>query len=288
MTQRAPAPASFDGLRETLRRRFDELSPHLQRLARITLDDPNSIAFGTVASVAARAGVQPSSVLRFARALGFAGYPSLQNVCRERLIEGAPTTRQQIVRSSAAGLPASEARRLLREHIEANIAALQALEADITDAGFAAALELMRGARIIYTIGQRRTFAAAAYLFYALTRSERHCQLLNGVGGMIPQQVAGIGSEDLLVAISFPEYSPQVVEVVTDAHIRGVPVLAITDSEASPIARHARASLLLRDRMLRRFRPMAGLLCLIQALVEAAAEPTGGPTLPADPSLPDG
>ena len=43
----------------------------------------------------------------------------------------------------------------------------------------------------------------------------------------------------LLVAVSFAEYAQPVVDAVSDAHIRNVPVLAITDAITSPLARHS-------------------------------------------------
>ena len=53
----------------------------------IALDNPDEIAFGTAASIAASAGVQPSTLIRFAQILGFDGFTSLQSVFRERLRE---------------------------------------------------------------------------------------------------------------------------------------------------------------------------------------------------------
>ena len=89
---------TFDTFRVRLRSRYEALSPHLQRLARLALEDPNAFALETVAGIATRAGVQPSTVIRFSKEFGFEGFSSLQKVFRLRLIEGEPGLRQEAYR----------------------------------------------------------------------------------------------------------------------------------------------------------------------------------------------
>ena len=128
---------------------------------------------------------------------------------------------------------------------------------------------MMEGAKSIYIIGQRRAFPVAAYLAYGLIRLEYRCHLLDSVGGMLPQQVATIGLDDLFVAVSFAEYAQQAVDVVSDAYIRKVTVLAITDSMASPLARNSSLYFEVRDAEVHRFRPLAAPIVLAQSLIIA-------------------
>ncbi len=87
----------------------------------------------------------------------------------------------------------------------------------------------------------------------------------------LPQQAAAIGSEDLLVGISFAEYAPPVVEVVQDAQIRGVPTLTITDALVSPLAKNATVTFILRDVDVHRFKPVAAPMTLIQSMIIAVS-----------------
>ena len=64
------APGAYEGLRNAIAARYPELSKQLQKIARFALEYPDDLALETVASLAARAGVQPSSMVRFAQALG--------------------------------------------------------------------------------------------------------------------------------------------------------------------------------------------------------------------------
>ena len=80
------------------------LSPQLQRLARFALDKPHDLALGTVAAVAQANAVQPSSMIRFANALGFDGFSQMQQVFRSHLVErSAPLPRAHPRRCARGG-----------------------------------------------------------------------------------------------------------------------------------------------------------------------------------------
>src|SRR5690606_9956176 len=62
-----------------------ELSPALKRVAELLLIDPEAVAFGTVASVAARASTSTPSVVRLATALDYSGFAALREATRSEL-----------------------------------------------------------------------------------------------------------------------------------------------------------------------------------------------------------
>lgn len=286
MTTSPASAASFDSVRAAIHERFDRLSPHLQRIARFALDDPNGFALGTVAEIAESTAVQPSSIIRFAQAFGYRGFSDMQRVFRVRLIEGAPVFRERILaaQSVEAGHDPDDPLAILHGFADANAQALAHLKADVPRERLIHAVELIGRARDIYVIGLRRAFPVAAYMFYGLVRAELRAHLLDVVGGMVPQQVATMNADDLLIAVSFAEYAPLTVDVVQDVHIRGIPTLTITDTEASPLARHASVAFLIPDPDIHPFRSLAAPMCLVQSLIVAlgrhragdgAAQPAG-------------
>jgi DNA-binding MurR/RpiR family transcriptional regulator len=264
-------PASFDSLRQEIHERYDQLSPHLRRIAQFALDDPNGFALGTVAGIAERSAVQPSSIIRFAQTFGFSGFTDMQRVFRVRLIEGAPVYRERILehRGAAERLATDDPLAILHEFVDVNRQALEQLKADISREQLQRAIAMVRAAKDIYVIGLRRAFPAAAYVFYGLVRSEFRCHLLDAVGGMVPQQVATMTADDLLIAIAFAEYAPLTVDVVKDVHIRGIPTLAITDTAFSPLARNSRLAFTIRDPDIHPYRSLAAGMCLVQTLIVA-------------------
>jgi len=77
MAKTALRAESFDDLQRAIIDRFPGLSKRLQQIASYALDNPSEVALETIASVAERADVQPSSLIRFAKVFGFPGYSDL-------------------------------------------------------------------------------------------------------------------------------------------------------------------------------------------------------------------
>ena len=84
------APQDYEALRALLVSRREVLPKRLKQLASFALEQPEEIAFGTVAEIAEHAGVQPSTLVRFAQTLGYHGFSHLQQVFRARLRERFP------------------------------------------------------------------------------------------------------------------------------------------------------------------------------------------------------
>jgi DNA-binding MurR/RpiR family transcriptional regulator len=86
MLENVSQPRDLDEFLDVIRARYDDLSDRLQRIARHILDEPNDIAFETLAVVAERSGVQPSAIVRFAQAFGFSGATPMQRLVRDGLL----------------------------------------------------------------------------------------------------------------------------------------------------------------------------------------------------------
>ena len=261
----------FDRLREAFQGQFEELSPQLQRIAQYALGEPNRFALQTVVETAREVGVQPSALIRFAKAFGYSGFSEMQQVFRLRLIEGAPSYRDRIFeqRDRLESIVKDDPSAILTEFADASVLAVNRLKAETDGVALRQAVQMMDEANNIFVIGQRRGFPVAAYLAYGLIRLEYRCQLLDSVGGMLAQQVATMQADDLLIAVSFAEYARPVVEIVSQARIRKIPVLALTDSAVSPLARQADLYFAVPDSEVHRFRPLAAQIVLAQSLILA-------------------
>lgn len=265
------ASETFESLRERIRDRFDDLSPHLQRIARVALDRPNQLALQTIAAIAEGLKVQPSTLIRFAKEFGYDGFSSMQVVFKLRLIEGAPVYRERVYRERTATGPLGDMRKTLDDSVDALIASLQRLREDTDLKALGSAVSLCRSARHIYLAGLRRSRPIATYFAYGMTRMELRCSLLDFAGGMALQQVANMGHEDLLVAMAFAPYSPPVVDVVRDAHLRGLPIVAMTDTAESPLASHSSVTFCVDTEVSGQFRPISGAIGLTQAIIHCLA-----------------
>jgi DNA-binding MurR/RpiR family transcriptional regulator len=266
------SPETFETLRARIRERYDELSPHLQRIARASLDEPNAFALKTIATISGEVGVQPSTLIRFAKEFGYPGFSDLQKVFRLRLIEGAATVRETVYSETESRPAPADLAEILNKCVAAHIEALQSLRKTVPKQTLAEAVHLLRRARHIYVAGLRRSRPIATYLAYGLVRSERQCSLIDFGGGMAGQQAANMGADDLLVAIAFPPYSQPVVDLVADVALSRRRILAITDSRESPLARHATACFHIGASAKSQFQPISAAVGLVQALVTALGQ----------------
>ena len=239
------AAGNYDELQAEIGRRFPALSRQLQRIARFALERPQDVALDTVAAAAAKVEVQPSAMVRFAQALGYGGY-SRHAAHLPRPAGGAqrPATasasRACAAASAAGERPAQGGAARLRRRLDRQpLAPRGARRAERCSTGPSGCWP---SAERIHVLAQRRAFPVACYLSYALSQLELPVTLLDGVGGMVREQARGIGPRDVLVAVSFRNYSPDVIELAADCHRRGVPVVVITDSPMSPLARRGEPS----------------------------------------------
>ena len=266
MTARA---TTYDELKEAISRAYPTLSPQLQRLSRYALDKPHDLALGTVAAVAQANEVQPSSMIRFARALGFDGFTQMQQVFQSHLVERSTPYLERIetMRRGGRATAARAKGGVLHQFVDEAIGELRQLEDNVDADALQAAARVLVAAPQIHVLAQRRAFPVACYLAYALNQLELPARLLDGLGGMLAEFAHGIRAGDALLVASFRNYTPAVVETALACRQRGVSVIAITDSGLSPLKPTADICFELGDDSTRPFRSLVGPLCFAQALV---------------------
>ncbi len=269
MNKAADKSMSYDELRGAIAQRHRALSGRLQQIAEFVLDHPTDVALGTVAEVAARSGVPPSAIVRFAHALGFGGFTEMQQVFRSRLVAGvAPSYKARLARmkheekSILGRKPAAVLGRFVAEAQSALVTLSQSAHARELDAATA----ILAKARDIYLLGLGGSFPVATHLAYVLRKLGRRVVLLDGIGGSIREQSHPASSEDALVAISFRNYYPDTARLFPELVARRVPAISITDSLLSPIVEGASVVFEIQDMPEPALRTLVAPMCLVQAL----------------------
>ena len=263
------AATNADALRAQIIERYETLSKRLKQVATHAIDHPSDFAFETLSTIAERAQVQPSTIVRFAKEFGFDGATAMQRLFRDQLVS-SPTElgyRQRVRRIGAAGDGAAGIGQLLAEFVESSCASLKMLEqcriVDFIEQTIAAIVP----AGTVYVAGFRRSFAIASYISYALGRTGKRVVLIDGVGGLQAQQMAGAGPADLLIATSFSPYAAETMAVCEAAVAARMPIYALTDSSLSPLAPVARRSLAIEDAEVRGFRSLLATQLVTQCIV---------------------
>ncbi len=264
--------SSYAQLKDAIGVAYPKLSRQLQQIARFAMERPNELALGTVAAVAASAGVQPSALIRFANSLDFGGFSEMQQVFRARLLERSVSYRERIGQMRHGAKAATPDAEVLHQFVGEAVAELNHLEDNVHAADLTRASKLICQASRVHVLAQRRAFPVACYLAYALGQLELKTCLLDGVGGMLADTLRHVDGHDVLVVASFQNYSPDVIDAAKRAQASGVPVVAITDTSLSPLKSSAKVCFELGLGPNPSFRSLVAPLCLAQALVVSTGQ----------------
>jgi DNA-binding MurR/RpiR family transcriptional regulator len=253
-----------------------QLPRRLLQVADFALRYPDEMALGTAASIAARAQVQPSTVVRFAQALGYQGFSQLQTVFRARIRDRWPEPPERLrqLRSGKSDAPASD----LDGFIDAAQRSLGRLHDSMPAQEIGRAARLLSRARSVYILGTRRSYAVVDYLGYAFATLGVPALAIDSMSGLARERAALAGPEDAILAISFTPYAPMTAEFAGAAVRRGVPLVAITDSPLAPLAQIARVTVEIVEADYAGFRAMAATFVLANAITAATAARREGTT----------
>lgn len=279
MTDSSPTgdtpPRDFGSLRAVIVARAETLPKRLQQVAGYALERPDEIAFGTAASIAAGAGVQPSTLVRFSQALGYQGFSDLQEVFRSRLREPVPSYDERLQQLRQHGHSATEVGVLLDGFAQAAARSVEDFRHKADPELVERAVGVLAAAETIYLVGLRRSFPITAYMAYALGKLGIRNVLVDGIAGLGSEQTSFIGPADALLAVSFTPYASETVALATGAKAKGAKVVSITDSVFSPIAPIADVWLEVVEANHEGFRSMAATLALSMTLSVALAGKRG-------------
>lgn len=264
---------TVDELEAQIAAAHDALPKKLKQIARYLLDNKEQVAFQTLAIIAERADVNPSAIVRFANALGYSGFTELQKIYRNGLVTGQSDYRARVRQSlSSSGETILSSNELLARLARGASDALSDLAASVREDQLAQATTILHESSTIYIVGFRRSFGVSTYLAYALRHLGRKAILLDGLGGMLDEQVSVLDNSDSVIAISFAPYAEETQAVVEFARKNEAKIVTITDSVLSPIAANSDVALIAKEAEVIGFRTLTSSMCLSQALVMSLAE----------------
>ncbi|ESY90371.1 MurR/RpiR family transcriptional regulator [Mesorhizobium sp. LNHC229A00] len=212
--------------------RFDDMPGQLQQAARHILEHPQEVALVSMRELARNAGVQPSTMTRLAKFLEFSGYEDFRG------------HHADVIRVSADGFAA---RALQRDEGAINgeglaFRMLQSLSAQIarlcepdTLSQLHAMADRLSKARRIYVLGLRSCHSVAWHFHYVMTLFGEKTVHLDSPAGTSGDALIRAEPEDILLAVSISPYSLYTLELAEAARVKGVGIVAITDSEVSPL-----------------------------------------------------
>jgi len=267
--RRARANGDYESL---VRARYAKLSPAHRKVADYLLADGRRAALEPIATVARNLSTSESSVVRFAQALGYKGYPDLRDRLRERFLSTA--TSLDRLAASASG-PKSERGAVLERVLAEDADSIMRTLAQIPHETFTAVVDAVVSARRTYVVGFRGSAGVALVLGMGLRIFLPETRVVAVNVGDTPEELLSLRKRDVVIVISYLRYSGQTLEILRFAHESGARTVAITDSPASPVARLADHALITRPTSPRSMASYAPAASLASALTEAVAARRG-------------
>ena len=244
---------------------YEAMPPRLQAAARWVLDHPLDVALLSLREQARRAHVQPATLTRLAQRLGFSGFEPMR-----KLFAASLRHRPESFHGRAEELIArreQEGDKALVQDILAGLAQhCQRLSEPKNLAAISSAARKLAAADRVFCVGLRSSFPVVFLFHYVRALVGDASVLVDGAGGIGVDTLRTIRNRDAVLAVSVRPYTRLTVEAVQFAHARSAPVVAITDSTVSPLARLAGEVVLVGTETPSFFHTMAPAFAVVECL----------------------
>lgn len=256
-------PRVFSALKPWLQEHYVSLPRRLQSVAEFVLHNPDVVALNTIAVISDKAEVTPSTLVRFAKSVGYQGFSDMQAVFQQSMRHMPQPYDQRIHHLDEQGQPDQT---VLHRFSRAASASIDKLEQQADETAILQASEQLASARCIYIAGQGRATPVTTYLHYMFVKMGLQAVLLDGIASSMADKANLIRPDEVLVAVSFSPYTANTRELVDICLARQVPVVALTDSTFSPIARADDLHLEVLEEEVGGFRGLSATMCLALCL----------------------
>lgn len=237
------------------------LSKGHRRIAEYIAAHYEKAVFLTAGALGRECGVSESTVVRFAVAMGYDGYPELREKLRG-LVQQRLTSEQRF--QIASGIEEAD---VLSTVLKGDARNIQKTVEALSQQDFDNVVHRLLGARRIYVMGLRSAAPLAQFMYHYLHQIFEDVVLVSNTTGDVFEEIARIGQCDVLVGISYPRYSARTLECMRFARKNGAQVVGLTDGEMSPLCEAADVCLCASTDMASFVDSLAAPLSVINALI---------------------
>lgn len=236
-----------------------------KRIAAYLMENMDNLAFGSLGELAEKVGTSTTTIIRFARAMGYEGYSDMQKdvledirnrgSLPERLENGKAISGDQLFMAS------------FQNDINNIHKTMEAQDPD----DLKKAVDLVSGASTVYILGMRSSFSIAHYLVSRLGEIKRDVRLIQSTGMIYPEEIIGAGEGDVCIAFLFPRYSKLSATIIAWLRNAGVKVMLITSLNSAAVSGYGDVILPCAVTSVSYKNSFAAPLCLTNYLVAAIA-----------------
>lgn len=255
-----PAARGHQTLSDYISSRFDEFSRSQKDVAQYVVDHLDEVAFHTAEELARRANTSSSTVVRFAQALGFEGFPELQESARDeyrakrRVPDDAISPLFSLDQSPFESAIAAD-------HVNVEETARRVSRSEVDGA-----IEAIAGADRVLICGTDQMAFFASYLRHLLMLLDVRAELAASPSQETLARLGRIDESTLVIGLSAGRPHPLVVRAMKLARHRKAETLAIVDATLSEVSKLAQRTLYYSSDTPAFVRSHTALLSIVQAL----------------------
>jgi DNA-binding MurR/RpiR family transcriptional regulator len=249
-----------------------KISRNQQRIAHYLDRNPRIAAFESATVIAAHSGVSAASVVRFAQALGFRGWPALQQELRQAYLSGL------MVRDLMADTPHSPASSRVAEAIGCDLRNLRTALHSVDTEQVGAIAQMIAGARRTLLVSSGTYVIAPIVIAHLGQIMGYDIRMASAGGNELMAQLAPLGKDDVVIGVSFWRVARHVTLALRSAQRHGIRTAAIADSVASPLVQGVEHYVTVPSESFSFFQSMTAALSVAYALVATLMDLGGAET----------
>jgi DNA-binding MurR/RpiR family transcriptional regulator len=248
-------------LEDRLRQKYRFLTKTQKDLANFFLLHGEEAAFSSIKKLADQLHISEATIVRFAKAIGYKGYPSLQQELQVSIRKKlAPSKILQTI------IHKDPRKNLFQQIYEMDAYNHSETAKANRDETIAKVINEIIAAKRIGITAHRSTYAIAFLLAFFLGQLREHCEILDTSKGLLPHSLKNYGPKDLIIGISFPRYTAQTLKILEWGKKTGCRIVAITDRPVSPIGQLADTVLLASHKSVAVFNSLVGPVTIVNLL----------------------
>ncbi len=223
---------SYKNLIEYLEIKFETFTNTQKDLTNYLISNINDVAFFTADKIAEKVNSTPSSVIRFAKRIGYRGYPELQKDLQNLIIDKISVVEELETNKK---FDSSKAETTIKLSLKKDFSNLNNLIKEINENSIKKFVNIIISSQKKYIIANRSALSLGHFFFFQLKKMVSDVFLLSNFDDGIFDMLRELNSEDVILAISFPRFTKLTINFAQYAKKRGAKLISITDKKTSPL-----------------------------------------------------
>ncbi|MGD8782237.1 MAG: MurR/RpiR family transcriptional regulator [Ignavibacteria bacterium] len=222
-------------LKERIRSQIPNLTESQKLIANYIVENTQKFALSSIREIEEELNTSKSTIVRLAQVLGYNGFQELKYTFLKKIrTDLDPVNRYKLYLSSTE-TESNYLETIAHESLENINATLQVID----QSQYKKAVKLIESSEYVYTLGHGISAYLADLTSHLLNSVAIKSTKLRYGGITFAEEIVNIGKKDLIIALTFPEYSDETIEACSYAHKKGIKIIAITDKMTNEIIQYS-------------------------------------------------